>query len=145
MFVLVSSSAAWAQASFQGSLRGAVKDADGVVPGVTITVVNEATNLSRDTVSNEVGEYAFPALTPGAYTVRAVLEGFKTFERKGLTVGTQQFITLDLRMEVGALAEHARSVFETAGLQRVERPSLRDIFVAMLRAARQAAKESALQ
>jgi ABC-2 type transport system ATP-binding protein len=46
---------------------------------------------------------------------------------------------------VGALAEHARSVFETAGLQRVERPSLRDIFVAMLRAARKAAKESTPQ
>jgi ABC-2 type transport system ATP-binding protein len=46
---------------------------------------------------------------------------------------------------VGALAEHARSVFETAGLQRVERPSLRDIFVAMLRAARQAAQESTPQ
>jgi ABC-2 type transport system ATP-binding protein len=46
---------------------------------------------------------------------------------------------------VGALAEHARSVFETEGLQRVERPSLRDIFVAMLRAARKIAKESTLQ
>jgi ABC-2 type transport system ATP-binding protein len=46
---------------------------------------------------------------------------------------------------VGALAEHARSVFETAGLQRVERPSLRDTFVAMLRAAGKAAKESTLR
>jgi len=46
---------------------------------------------------------------------------------------------------VGALAEHARSVFEAAGLQRAERPSLRDIFVAVLRAARKAAKDSALQ
>jgi ABC-2 type transport system ATP-binding protein len=46
---------------------------------------------------------------------------------------------------VGALAQHARSVFETAGMRRVERPSLRDIFVEMLRAARKAAKESTPQ
>jgi ABC-type multidrug transport system ATPase subunit len=46
---------------------------------------------------------------------------------------------------VGALTEHARSLFETEGLQRAERPSLRDIFVAMLRAARKNSKESTLQ
>lgn len=46
---------------------------------------------------------------------------------------------------VGALAEHARSVFETAGLQKIERPCLRDIFVAMLQAARKIPKQSALQ
>jgi hypothetical protein len=104
-FLFVASGGAWAQASFQGGLRGAVKDAGGAVPGVTITLVDEATNLSRNTVSNEVGEYAFAALTPGTYSVRAILTGFKTFERKGLTVGAQQFITLDLLMEVGAIEE----------------------------------------
>jgi ABC-2 type transport system ATP-binding protein len=46
---------------------------------------------------------------------------------------------------VGALAEHARSLFETEGLQRAERPSLRDIFVAMLRTARKTSRESTLQ
>ena len=46
---------------------------------------------------------------------------------------------------VAALAEHARSLFETEGLQRAERPSLREIFVAMLRAARKTSKESSLQ
>ena len=46
---------------------------------------------------------------------------------------------------VAALAEHARLVFETLGLQQLERPTLRDIFVAMLRAARKIANASALQ
>jgi ABC-2 type transport system ATP-binding protein len=46
---------------------------------------------------------------------------------------------------VGALAEHARSVFESEGLQQVERTSLRDIFVVMLRAARKAAQRSTRQ
>jgi ABC-2 type transport system ATP-binding protein len=46
---------------------------------------------------------------------------------------------------VDALAEHARSSFESEGLQKAERPSLRDIFVAMLRAARKSSEESTPQ
>src|SRR5438067_2493509 len=90
--------------SFQGGLRGALKDGGGaIVPGVSISLINEATNISRETVSNGVGEYVFTAVTPGIYTVRAALQGFKTFERKSLTIGTQQFITLDLLMELGTI------------------------------------------
>jgi trimeric autotransporter adhesin len=92
--------------SFQGGLRGAVKEEDDrVIPGVTVTLVNQATNISRETVSNGSGEYSFPAVTPGTYSVKAVLEGFRTFERKGLAIGTQQFITLDLTMQVGSFQE----------------------------------------
>ena len=91
--------------SFQGGLRGAVKDANSAIPGVTVTLTNEGTNVSRTVVSNESGEYVFIAVTPGSYAVKAVLQGFKTFERTGLTIGTQQFITLDLLMEVGTLTE----------------------------------------
>src|ERR1044071_3163175 len=86
---------------FQGGVRGAVRDSAGVIPGVEVLLVNDATNVSRSTVSNEVGEYAFVAVAPGAYTVRATLAGYKTFERKGLTVGTQQFIALDMVLELG--------------------------------------------
>ena len=68
--------------TFQGGLRGAVKDAQGVIPGATVTLTNEGTGVSRDTVTNESGEYSFPALDPGTYTVKASVTGFKTFERR---------------------------------------------------------------
>ena len=97
--VLAIASSAGAQ-SFQGGMRGSVKDAQGVIPGVTITLVNEATNVSRDTASNHTGEYSFPALDNGTYTVKATVQGFKTFERQGIRVGTQQFITLDITLEM---------------------------------------------
>jgi hypothetical protein len=89
----------------QGGIRGAVKDADGVIPGVDVTLINEATNVSRSTVSNDSGQYNFVGVTPGTYTLRAVLQAFKTFERKGLTIATQQVLTVDVPMEVGALEE----------------------------------------
>ncbi len=91
--------------SATGGIRGAVRESGGVVPGVTVTLVNEGTGTSRDTVSNERGEYDFSALPPATYTVRAALQGFKTFERKGIQIRTQQFLTLDVVLELGSLSE----------------------------------------
>src|SRR6185436_17021003 len=90
---------------FTGGVRGAVRDANGVIPGVAVTLTNEATNITRDTVTNEVGQYNFPAVTPGVYTLKTQLTGYKSHESKGLNVGTQQFVTLDVVLQVGALEE----------------------------------------
>ena len=78
--------------SFTAGVRGAVRESGAVVPGVTIQLINEGTGTVRETVSNAVGEYDFSAVPPGAYTVRAALQGFKTFERTGVRVATQQFV-----------------------------------------------------
>jgi trimeric autotransporter adhesin len=91
--------------SFQGGVRGAVRDAQGVVPGASVTLTNEATKVARDTTTNDVGEYTFPNVVPGTYTVTVAMTGYKTFERAGLTVATQQFVTLDTVLEVGAIEE----------------------------------------
>jgi hypothetical protein len=102
--LLCTAVAAGAQ-TFQGGLRGAVKDSQGVIPGVTVTLINEATGVSRDTVTNDNGEYSFPALDPGVFSIKAAVQGFKTFERRGLRIATQTFVTLDIMLEVGAVEE----------------------------------------
>jgi hypothetical protein len=106
VFVVLAGAASASAQQFTGGLRGAVKDANGVIPGVSVTLTNEATNISREVVTNEVGQYNFPAVAPGTYTVKAQISGYKTFESKGITVGTQQFVTLDVSLEVGAIAEN---------------------------------------
>jgi hypothetical protein len=91
---------------FQGGLRGSARDQGGaVVPGVEVTLTNEATSLSRMAVTNDSGEYSFAALEPGSYRLNASLPGFKAIALTGIRVGTQQFVTLDLKLEVGAVAE----------------------------------------
>ncbi len=90
---------------FTGGVRGAVRDANGVIPGVEVALVNTDTEAARSTFTNEVGEYNFTAVTPGNYTLRAVLQGFQTYIRSGLSVATQQFITIDVLMEVGTIQE----------------------------------------
>src|SRR5579859_6592389 len=86
---------------FQGGLRGSIKDAGGVVPGVEVTLINEQTNISRSTVTNERGEYVFAAVEPGTYRVKTALEGYKSIDRSGVRIDTQTFIVLDLTLEVG--------------------------------------------
>ena len=91
--------------TFTAGVRGAVLESGGVVPGVTVQLVNEASNASRETISNDVGEYNFSAVPPGTYTVRASLAGFRTYQQRGIRIATQQFITLDIRLELGDLQE----------------------------------------
>src|SRR5262245_43570036 len=94
----------WAQ-TFTGGLRGAVKDSGGVIPGATVSITNESNGQTRETVSNEQGQYDFTAVPPGVYTVKASLTGFRSYENRGGPIGTQQFVTLDITLEIGQLQE----------------------------------------
>src|SRR5438045_9687866 len=80
---------------FQGGLRGSVKDAGGVIPGVEVTLTNEQTNIKRSTVTNERGEYVFANIDPGTYAVKAMLQGYKTVDRGEIRLATQSFLVLD--------------------------------------------------
>jgi hypothetical protein len=91
--------------TYHGGLRGAVREAGAVVPGVTLTLTNEANGAVRTTTTNHAGEYAFVQVEPGPYTLKATMQGFKTIENKGIRIGTQQFITMDITLEVGQLEE----------------------------------------
>ena len=48
----------------------------GVLPGVTMTLRNQDTGVSRTLTTEADGRYRFPALAPGRYTLRAELSGF---------------------------------------------------------------------
>src|SRR5262245_57675750 len=77
--------------TYQGGLRGAVRDAAGaVVPGVEMTLTNQETNIARNAITNGEGEYAFANVLPGAYTLTATKIGYKKYEHKGMRVGTQE-------------------------------------------------------
>lgn len=94
-----------AQGPLTGSVRGTVRESGGVVPGVTVVLLDEETKASREVVANGVGEYSFTDLPPGTYTIRAALAGFRVFEQRGLGLDAQQVRTLDIELQVGGLEE----------------------------------------
>ena len=112
-FVMLCSVEGVAQ-TFQGGLRGTVSDAQGIIPGATVTLTMQGSGVIRETAANDVGQYSFPAVDPGLYTVRVSVSGFKTFERTDVRISTQQFLTLDMQLEVGAMAETVTVTGEAA-------------------------------
>src|SRR5262245_63920731 len=91
---------------FRGAITGRVSDASGGrLPGVTVTATNTATNVASTTTTNREGEFSFPLLNPGTYTVTAELSGFRKLIRPGIEVRVADRIGLDLSLEVGAMTE----------------------------------------
>jgi hypothetical protein len=105
VLALIAGAAPAVAQTYHGGLRGLVREQGAVVPGVGVVLINEATNVSRHTQTNNVGEYAFVNVDPATYTVKVTQQGFKTVENKGVRIGTQQFVTLDFALEVGSLQE----------------------------------------
>src|SRR6266571_4884726 len=89
-----------------GEISGTVVDSSGLsVPGVTVTLTNQATNVVRVVQTNEVGLYVISAIPPGTYDLKAELSGFRTVEHKGIVVQVGSANRLALTMEVGNLTE----------------------------------------
>ena len=97
-----------------GTIAGRIVDAQGLaIPGVAITAVG--VQGAKTAVTDGDGRFTVPFLTPGAYEVRAELDGFTPIDRPDLQVRLGRTIDLPLTMQVGALAEtvHVFSVQPT--------------------------------
>jgi outer membrane receptor protein involved in Fe transport len=117
LFVASASPAVAGQAQ-TGSIAGTVEDANGGrLPGVTITL--KGPNLIREQVfvTTETGEFHFPLVPPGVYSVNAVLQGFTTIERTGVGVNVGAATRVDVVMQVASLSE---SVTVSAGAPAVD-------------------------
>src|SRR5882762_5503537 len=63
-----------------GTIIGTARDVSGaVLPNVNLTLTNQRTNAVRTTVTDDRGDYSFPALLPSEYTIKAEAKGFKAF------------------------------------------------------------------
>ena len=89
-----------------GAIVGSVVDGSGaVLPGVTVTATQEDTNVSLTTVTNTSGQYVFPALRIGRYSVAAEIQGFRRGVKRDITVNVQDRRGVDFVLEVGAISE----------------------------------------
>ena len=86
------------------SLEGLVTDPSGaVVPGATVVLVNEATNLRQTMKSDKRGYYLFEFLPPSSYRLTVTMAGFETFVRSRMVLEIQQKARVDVAMTPGAV------------------------------------------
>lgn len=117
MFSVLSPSVA-GQSTSSGTVTGLVSDASGgAIVGATITLTDKATNTPRTTQSNEAGRYVFVNIDPGDYSVSANKTGFRAAKASNLKVTIGTTLTLDLKLEVGSIAEVVEVVSTGAELQ----------------------------
>ena len=104
--------------SFTGAILGTIKDPSGaVMPGVTVSITNVATNVRSEVLSDDQGVFIAPELPPGRYTLEATLPGFKRAVREGIVLQVQQRAQVDIVMAVGEVSE---SIEVTADAQLTE-------------------------
>lgn len=104
---MVLSASAFAQAEAGGAaLSGTVLDPTGAtVANAKVSVVNNETNLSRTTQSNDAGLYSFTQLPVGTYELSVEAPGFKSAKRTGISLRVGAVAALDVSLEVGATQE----------------------------------------
>ena len=104
--ILLVESAAVSTQTVAGEIRGTVRDSSGgVLPGVTITVMNTQTGLRRTEVTGPAGIYVVPSLPLGTYTITAEIEGFRKVERTGFDLVADGRITADFTLSIGTITE----------------------------------------
>ena len=116
-FSFAFASGALAQSNL-ASISGVVTDAQGgVVPQARVTATNIATGVETPVVSNSAGFYRIQNLEIGRYNVAVERPGFKKYIREGLTLTTGQELGLDIKLEVGEVAQAVTVSGESAAIE----------------------------
>ena len=88
------------------AVLGVVKDPSGaVVPQTNLTLTSQQSGVALSTQADAVGNYEFPRVAPGSYTLQAKHEGFKASVQPAFTLEIDQRMRLDVTLEVGSVAE----------------------------------------
>ncbi|MGB9178368.1 MAG: TonB-dependent receptor [Pyrinomonadaceae bacterium] len=105
-FLLLLCLSAAASAQSTATLQGRVTDPSGaVVPGVKITVRNQATSTERTAQTDEDGNYQVAALPVGAYRVEVQQQGFQTQVVNDLSLEVGRTVVQDFQLQVGNIAQ----------------------------------------
>lgn len=106
VFAAVLAAPSLLRAQGTASINGTVTDPSGaVVPDAIITVLNEATNATREIQTTDTGTYSISNLAPGKYDIAIAKTGLKTVKFAAVTLTVDQALTLDATLEVGAASQ----------------------------------------
>jgi Carboxypeptidase regulatory-like domain len=103
------------------SLQGTVIDPSGAaIAGAAVILVNTELKTERSVVTDAQGEYHFPFLSPGTYTLKIGANGFAAYEQKGLQLLVSTPATVNVQLKVGAGSEVITVTGEAPALNMVD-------------------------
>lgn len=106
-----------AQTAASSTIVGTVMDpSNAAIPGAAVKITNVATGTSLTTTANDSGQYTFPTVTPGTYTVSVTKSGFKNATVENLVVDIARSYTVNVSMQVGEVSTSV-TVEAGAGVQ----------------------------
>src|SRR2546423_7290772 len=119
--VIFLGAAMWCGASlaqFQfGSVTGLVKDpSQAPVPGASVEIRSQTTNVARQATTSAAGEYNFVSLPPDKYTITVRHQGFRDSSRS-FELSVDQRLAADLTLEIGGVTEEVIVKGESALLE----------------------------
>jgi Carboxypeptidase regulatory-like domain len=106
------------------TITGTVTDpTKAVVPGATVVLTNQDTNVTTELVTTEAGLFTAPYMPAGTYTVEVTLPGFATYRRTGITLATSETVRVGIELTVSKVGETI-DVAATAPLLQTDRTSV---------------------
>ncbi|HEV2397184.1 MAG TPA: TonB-dependent receptor [Candidatus Sulfotelmatobacter sp.] len=117
LFLVFASVTGFAQSTNAGDIRGTVTDASGaLIPGVTVTVVNVDTGVTKTITTNASGVYDTDSIIIGNYTVTFSKDGFQKLVRGPITLPLG-FTTVNGELKVGSSTEEVTVTSDVPLLQ----------------------------
>ena len=83
----------------------AVDDQQAAIPGVLISLVRRDTGLARETTTDSQGAFRITGVPPGAYDIRASIDGFATVEQRDTIVDVSAIVRANFTMRVASVTE----------------------------------------
>jgi hypothetical protein len=97
------------------AIVGTVTDPSGaVVTGAKVTLLQVQTGIKRSDLTSSTGDYAFPLLDPGEYSVTVEAKGFKTETLTNINLELNQRARADAHLQIGTEAQTVEVATQTA-------------------------------
>jgi Carboxypeptidase regulatory-like domain/TonB-dependent Receptor Plug Domain len=104
-----------------GTILGTVSDSSGaVIPAAAVTVTHESTGASRSMSTDSSGNFTFPLLSVGNYTLKVEKEGFQTFKQKEILLQVDKNLTIAVTLQLGEITQEVTVEGATAGVDLVK-------------------------
>jgi hypothetical protein len=117
LVLVFGSGACFGQSTNSGDIRGTVTDPTGaLIPGVTVTVLNVDTGVSKDYPTNQDGLYDTSSIVTGSYQLTFAKEGFEELVRGPISLEVG-FTTVNAQLLVGSTKQQVTVTTDVALLQ----------------------------